>query len=193
MIRRTLSTVPESAMSKIKPLVVSDWSFAPTSTNSQGLLFSQISHKGEPVTHVFEAKSHFDMSAVGADGASRTPGLMLQLSREAENEMECVMSCCLHHVTEHASDYGMVAEQVESKFKPCFVKNGLFPANLRVKTAGVRYWAEGALTTAPSSHVGCEWTVKIHLKSLWFAPDAWGISCTATDMQEHRTVIEYPF
>ena len=114
MIRRTLSTVPESAMSKIKPLVVSDWSFAPPSTNSQGFSFSQISHQGEPITHVFQAKSHFDMSAVGADGASRTPGLMLQLSREAENELECVMSCILHHVTEHASDYSMFAEQVEA-------------------------------------------------------------------------------
>lgn len=192
-IHRTLSTQLPEMSKKVRSLVVSDWAFGPPSQNSQGLTFVQISHAGAPVHYIFEGKSHFDVSSTSADGSAKTPGLQLQLSQLAEAELECMMACILHHVVENASEYGMRAEDAQQNFKPCMAKNGEFAANLRVKTASTKYWKQGCLTPAPPSHAGRLWNVKVHFKSLWFAENAWGVSCAATDMQENEVVVECPF
>ena len=184
-IRRTISR----AMAKQASLVVSDWSFGDPQSNVHGLSFSPISAEDAPVTYTFEAKSHFDVSTLGTD--RKTPGLQLQLSKLAESELECVMACVEHEVVENAEKFGMTAEEAAARFKSPMSKNGTYPANLRVKTTGTRYWANGEPTAAPAFHAGRTWQAKVHFKSLWFAPDAWGLSCVAVDMQEVRT--ECPF
>ena len=186
-IRRTLSRT----MAKQASLVVNDWSFADPQSNVHGLSFSSISAADAPVTYTFEAKSHFDVSPLGTNGDRKTPGLQLQLSKLAEAELECVMACVEHEVVENAARFGMTQEEARARFKTCLTKTGTYPANLRVKTTGTRYWASGEPTAAPASHAGRIWQAKVLFKSLWFAPDAWGLSCVATDMQEVRT--ECPF
>ena len=186
-IRRTLSRT----MAKQASLVVSDWSFADPQSNAHGLSFSQISAAGAPVSYTFEGKSHFQASTVGPDGQHKTPGLQLQLSKISEAELECVMACVEHEVVENAARFGMTQEEARARYKPCLTKTSTFPANLRVKTTGARYWANGEPTAAPASHAGRIWQAKVHFKSLWFAPDAWGLSCVATDMQEVRQVCPF--
>ena len=186
-IRRTISRT----MAKHASLVVSDWSFSDPQSNVHGLSFSSISAADAPVTYAFEAKSKFEVSTVGTDGGRKTPGLQLQLSKMAEAELECIMACVEHEVVENAARFGMTRDDARERFKPCLTKTGMYPANLRVKTAGTRYWANGEPTAAPASHAGRTWQAKVHFKSLWFAPDAWGLSCVATDLQEVRT--ECPF
>ena len=188
-IRRTLSRT----MAKQASLVVSDWSFADPQSNAHGLSFSQITAAGTPVAYTFEGKSHFQASTVGPDGQRKTPGLQLQLSKVAEEELDCTMACVQHEVVENAAKYGMTPENARAQFKSPFSKNGTYPANLRVKTTDTRYWKDGALTTAPDSHVGTKWQACVLFKSLWFAPDAWGISTVATDLQETCEVVECPF
>ena len=188
-IRRTLSRT----MAKHASLVVSDWSFSDPQSNTRGLSFSQISAAGTPVAYTFEGKSHFEVSTVGPDGQRKTPGLQLQLSRMAEDELDCVMACVQHEVVQNAAKFGMTPEDARARFKSPLSKNDMYPANLRVKTAETRYWKDGALTAAPASHVGKIWQAVVLFKSLWFAPDAWGISAVATDMQEICESVECPF
>ena len=188
-IRRTLSRT----MAKQASLVVSDWSFADPQCNARGLSFSQISAAGTPVAYTFEGKSHFEVSAVGIDGQRKTPGLQLQLSRLAEDELDCVMACVQHEVMQNSAKFGMTPEDARARFKSPFSKNGTYPANLRVKITDTRYWKDGAQTVTPESHAGKEWQACVLFKSLWFAPDAWGISAVATDLQEMRESIECPF
>jgi hypothetical protein len=188
-IRRTLSRT----MAKQASLVVSDWSFADPQCNARGLSFSQISAAGTPVAYTFEGKSHFEVSAVGIDGQRKTPGLQLQLSRLAEDELDCVMACVQHEVMQNSAKFGMTPEDASARFKSPFSKNGTYPASLRVKTTDTRYWKDGALTAAPESHADKKWQAVVLFKSLWFAPDAWGISAVATDLQEMRESIECPF
>ena len=188
-IRRTISRT----MAKQASLVVSDWSFADPQSNAHGLSFSHISVAGAPVTYTFEGKSHFQASTVGPDGQRKTPGLQLQLSKVAEDELDCTMACVQHEVIKNAEKFGMTTEEAAARFKSPLSKNGTYPANLRVKTADTRYWKDGAMTLAPDSHAGKKWQVCVLFKSLWFAPDAWGISAVATDMQETCEIVECPF
>ena len=117
------------------------------------------------------------------DGGSLSIGFIL----------ECTMARVQHEVVENAAKYGTTPEDARSQFKSPFSKNGTYPANLRVKTTDTRYWKDGALTTAPDSHMGKKWQACVLFKSLWFAPDAWGISTVATDMQKTCEVVECPF
>jgi hypothetical protein len=188
-IRRTLSRT----MAKQASLAVSDWSFADPQNNARGLSFSQISAAGTPVAYTFEGKSHFEVSTYGLDGQRKTPGLQLQLSRMAEDELDCVMACVQHEVVQNAAKFGMTPEDARARFKSPFSKNGTYPANLRVKTTETRYWKDGALTAAPESHADKKWQAVVLFKSLWFAPDAWGISAVATDLQETCESVECPF
>ena len=188
-IRRTISR----AMAKQASLVVSDWSFADPQSNAHGMLFSQISVAGAPVAYTFEGKSHFEASTHGPNGERKTPGLQLQLSKLAEDELDCTLACVQHEVVENAAKFGMTPEVSRERFKPPLSKNGSYPANIRVKTSETQYWKDGALTTAPESHAGKKWQACVLFKSLWFAPDAWGISTVATDMQETCENIECPF
>jgi len=185
-IRRTLSHIAEP-MSKTSSLVVSGWSFQPMQSNAAGLAFSQITCLGEPVTFTFEAQSHFDVST------DHAPSLKLQLRALTEGELDCMFACVLNHVEENATLYGMTAQEVRERFKSPFFKKDPFPANLRVKVAATKYWADGTLTKAPDSHTNRTWQVRVHLKSLWFAPNAWGVSCLATDLSEVKTDIICPF
>ena len=188
-IRRTISR----AMAKQASMVVSDWSFADPQSNAHGLSFSQISAAGAPVTYHFEGKSNFEVSTVGPDGQRKTPGLQLQLSSVAEDELECTIACVQHEVIQNAAQFGMTPEQARAQFKSPLSKTGTYPANLRVKTTETRYWKDKELTVAPDSHANKKWQVVVLFKSLWFAPDAWGISTVATDMQETSEIVECPF
>ena len=188
-IRRTISRT----MAKQASMVVSDWSFADPQRNAHGLSFSQISVAGAPVSYTFEGKSHFEVSTVGPDGQRKTPGLQLQLSKVAEDELDCTIACVQHEVVENAARFGMTPEDARARFKSPLSKNSTYPANLRVKTTETRYWKDGALTAAPDSHAGKKWQAVVLFKSLWFAPDAWGISAVATDMQETCENVECPF
>ena len=87
----------------------------------------------------------------------------------------------------------MTPEDARARFKSPLSKNGVYPANLRVKTTETWYWKDGALTTAPDSHAGKKWQAVVLFKSLWFAPDAWGISAVATDMHSTCENVECPF
>ena len=177
----------------MKNALVANWSFADPLSNVHGLSFSQISAAGEPVTYIVAGKSHFDVAIHGPEDERKTPGLPLQLSKPAEAELECVIACVQHEVLANASKFGMTADQVQDRFKSPLSKNGTYPANLRVKIAGTRYWADGALTGAPASHAGRTWQAKIHLKSIWVAANAWGLTCIALDLQETRVEVECPF
>ncbi len=130
-IRRTISRT----MAKHASLVVSDWSFAAPQSNTRGLSFSQITAAGMPIAYTFEGKSHFEASAVSPDGQRKTPGLQLQLSKVAEDELDCVMACVQHEVVENAAKYGMTPENARTQFKPTMSKNGQYPANLPVTPA----------------------------------------------------------
>ena len=188
-IRRTISR----AMAKQASLVVSDWSFADPQSNAHGMLFSQISVAGAPVAYTFEGKSHFEASTHSPNGERKTPGLQLQLSKLAEDELDCTLACVKHEVVENAAKFGMTPEDARERFKSPLSKNNTFPANLRIKTTGTRYWKDGELTAAPESHAGKKWQTVVLFKSLWFAPDAWGISAVATDLQETCENVECPF
>ena len=188
-IRRTLSRT----MAKQASMVVSDWSFADPQKNAHGLSFSQISAAGAPVSYTFEGRSHFEASTVGPDGQRKTPGLQLQLSSVAEDELECTIACVQHEVVQNAARFGMTPEDARARFKSPMSKHDMYPANLRVKTTETRYWKDGAMTAAPDSHSGKKWQAVLLFKSLWFAPDAWGISAVATDMQETSEIVECPF
>ena len=183
-IQRTLSRV--NPMPK-ESLVVANWSFDDPQSNTTGLSFCQITCHGEPVTFTFEGQSHFDIST------ENSPNLKLQLHALTESELDCVFACILKYVEEHAALYGMTAQEARERFKPCFTKKEQFPASLRVKVAATRYWADGALAKPPNSHACRTWQARVHLKSLWFAPNAWGVSCLATDLSEVKTDIICPF
>jgi len=183
-IQRTLSRV--EAMPK-ESLIVADWSFADPQTNASGLSFCQITCHGSPVTFTFEGDSHFDIST------ENSPNLKLQLRALTEGELDCVFVCILKYVEEHAALYGMTAQEARERFKPCFTKKEQFPASLRVKVAATKYWADGTLTKPPDSHANRTWQVRVHIKSMWFAPNAWGVSCIATDLSEVKTDIICPF
>jgi hypothetical protein len=190
-LQRTVSYVaPQMAKTG---LCVADWSFADPQKNVNDFSFSQLTVGGGLVTYVFEGKSHFDVATRGLDGERKTPGLQLQLSKVAEAELECMIACVQHEMLENATKFGMNADDVQELFKSPMSKNGTFPANLRVKMSGTRYWADGALTNAPDSHAGRKWQAKVHFKSIWIAPNAWGITCAALDLQEMRTEVECPF
>ena len=191
--RSSKAAMPREALAKKASMVVSDWSLSDPQSNAHGLSFSQISAAGAPVTYSFEGKSHFEVSTVGPDGQRKTPGLQLQLSIMAEDELDCTIACVQHEVVENAAKFGMTPEDARARFKSPLSKNGMYPANLRVKTTETRYWKDGALTTAPDSHANKKWQVCVLFKSLWFAPDAWGISAVATDMQETSEIVECPF
>ena len=105
-IRRTLSRT----MAKHASMVVSDWSFSDPQRNAHGLSFSQISAAGAPVSYTFEGKNHFEVSAVGPDGQRKTPGLQLQLSKVAEDELDCTIACVQHEVAENAARFGIAPE-----------------------------------------------------------------------------------
>ena len=181
-IQRTVSRV--EPMAKKESLVVAKWSFADAVCNAHGLSFSQITAGGAPVTYSFEGLSHFEASTHSPQGERKTPGLQLRLSKLAEAELECTVACIQHEVIKHSAKFGMMPEDARERFKSPLNKNGMYPANLRVKIAGTKYWSDGELTAAPESHAGKSWQTVVHLKSLWFAPDAWGITIAATDMQE---------
>ena len=185
-LQRTLSKIVEPMS---KSLVVSSWSFLPPQPNSAGLAFSAIACDNEPVTFTLSGRSHFEVSAL-AEGA---PSLKLQLEAATESELECVFACVLAHVEENAATFGLTPQEARERYKPPLTKNGVFPANLRVKVAQSRYWEDGKLVGAPETHVGCTWQARVHLKSLWFAPNAWGVSCSATDLQEVKTEMICPF
>ena len=188
-IRRTLS----STMAKQASMIVSNWSFADPQSNAHGLSFSSITSEGAPVSYTFEGKSHFEASSVGPDGQRKTPGLQLQLSKVAEDDFDCAIACVQHEVTENASKFGMTPVEARARFKSPLSKNSTYPANLRVKTADTRYWKDGSQTLAPLTHAGKKWMTRVLFKSLWFAPDAWGVSAVATDMQEICETVECPF
>ena len=191
--RSSFAAMPREALAKKASLVVSDWSFADPQSNARGLSFSQISAAGIPVAYTFEGTSNFEVSTVGPDGQRKTPGLQLQLSRMAEDELDCVMACVQHEVVENAARFGMTPVEARAKFKSPLSKNDAYPANLRVKTTETRYWKDGALTAAPDSYARKKWQAVVLFKSLWFAPDAWGVSAVATDMQETCENVECPF
>ena len=168
-------------------LIVNDWAFAPSQPNTAGLSFCQITCHGEPVTLTFEGQSHFDLST------ENSPNLKLQLQPLTEGELDCVFACILKYVEENSALYGMTAQEARERFKPCFTKKEPFPGSLRVKVASTRYWADGTLTKPPESHACRTWQVRAHLKSLWFAPTAWGVSCLATDLSEVKSDVICPF
>jgi hypothetical protein len=76
-----------------------------------------------------------------------------------------MIACVQHEVLENATKFGMNADDVQELFKSPMSKNGMFPANLRVKLSGTRYWADGVLTDAPDSHAGRAWQAKVHFKT----------------------------
>ncbi len=91
-------------------------------------------------------------------------------------------------------------EQVSDAYKHVTRKKDAYPRHLRVKvnTTGlqaVRYWgADKQRIDALESHAGALFTAKVLLRSLWFADDAWGLVCEATDlMQQVEVAAECPF
>ena len=173
-------------------LSVCDWTFMPCQKNTQGLRFSQISNDRDPVYHSFEASSYF-YASYGPEG-NHTPSLQLTLQPKTESEIDCMISCIRHHVEDRCEEFGMTQQQAIDRFKSPFVKNGMYPANLRVKLAGARYWSADENTMSPpTTHAAREWKVRVHFKSVWVSSDAWGLSCQACDLQEITSKAKFPF
>ena len=87
-------------------------------------------------------------------------------------------------------------EDVLTMYKPITKKTGEYPRQLRVKvnTTGyhsTRYWdAQRTRIDAPESHAGKIFNAKVALRALWVAPEAWGLVCDATDLQEQEQAPE---
>ena len=190
-IQRTVGQVEPTAKNSM--LVVSNWTFTDPFRNAHGLSFSQITNGDAPVVYSFEGANHFDASTHTLGGERTTPGIQMQLSKLAESELDCVIACVQQEVIENAEKYGVTSIIARDRFKSPLSKKDKFPANFRVKINGTRYWKDGNPTTAPESHAGKKWQAKVHLKSLWFSKDAWGISCVATDLQEICENVICPF
>ena len=190
-ILRTKSSESDFHMPE-KMLSVCDWTFMPCQKNTQGLSFSQISNDRDSVYHSFEASSYFDAS-YGPEG-NHTPSLQLALQPKTESELDCMISCVRHYVEQNCEEFGMTQQQAVDRFKSPFVKNGMYAANLRVKLAGTRYWsADENIVSPPTSHATRNWNVRVHFKSVWVSPDAWGLSCQACDLQELTLEAKFPF
>ena len=190
-ILRTKSRVSDFHMPE-NMLSVCDWTFMPLQKNTQGLKFSQISNDRDSIYHSFEASSYFDAS-YGPEG-NHTPSLQLTLQPKTESEFDCMISCIRHHVEDKCEEFGMTLQQAIDRFKSPFVENGMYPANLRVKLAGTRYWsADENNVSAPATYATREWKVRVHFKSIWVSPDAWGLSCQACDLQEITSKAKFPF
>ena len=138
------------------------------------------------------------------DDANPRKTLTLRLPKILDEPFERMESCLGHEVfAESVRFFGrkLSEEDVLTMYKSITKKTGEYPRQLRVKinTTGfhsIRYWDAGrARIDAPEIHAGKVYNAKVALRALWVAPEAWGLVCDATDLQEQedRATFECPF
>ena len=191
---RSRSPAPRDA----KLPAVKAWSFEKTSR--EGRTWA-ISHGGKPIYLTLEnVFSPFDLSSFN-ENSRKT--LTLRLPKEWDGPFDCMEAALQHEVQEQISRFfasPQTAEQVSDAYKLITKKNADYPRHLKVKvnTTGlqsVRYWdADKQRIDALETHAGVLFTAKVLLRSLWFADDAWGLVCDATDlMLQGEVAAECPF
>ena len=178
---------------------VKTWSFE--KTDREGGRTWAISHGGKPLELTVEnTMSPFDLSSLKE---SVRMSLSLRLPREWGIAFECMESCLLHEVSEKSMQFCGAPQTVADltiDYKPITKQNGDYPRHLKVKlnTTGAyaaRYWDDGkARVSAPASHAGQVFDVKVVIRSVWFLDDAWGLVCDATDfLLQEQMEVDCPF
>ena len=177
---------------------VKAWSFEKTTL--EGKTWA-IHHGGKPIEITIEAAySPFDLSSFNENTRKV---LTLRLPKEWDPVFDCMEACLLHEVQEQSARFfgqPLTAEQVSDCYKAVSKKNGEFPRHLKVKvqTSGIssaRYWDKDKKRIGlPEGHIGLLFTVKVMLRALWFADDAWGLVAEAQDlMLQDEANAECPF
>ena len=193
---RSRSPAPRGSSAVIPP--VKAWSFEKTTL--EGKTWA-ISHGGKPIELTLEAVySPFNLSSFNENSRKV---LTLRLPKEWDDVFGCMEACLLHEVQEQSGRFfggPQSAEHISERYKAISKKNDAYPRHIRVKvnTTGIsasRYWdKDKQRIVAPVDHTGLLLTTKIILRALWFAEDAWGLVCDATDLMLQDDVsVECPF
>ena len=194
--------LPDQAASRVRVPPPAQWTIGRTIDVGTDIRTSSLSFKGQGITFNLEnVHSPFEPSALNPASARKT--LTLRLSKEWEARFVNLEEALLARVAASSSAIlgrEIPEEEVQCMFKPHTKKTGDYPMNLRAKVTSVglmatRYWdANGVRIGVLDAHEGQDFNVKIQLRSLWIANDAWGLVCDCTDIQRvAATGPECPF
>ena len=173
------------------------WTFSQCKNSIEnGLKSVPLFYEHAPICIVIE-NAYLPFEPSSFDPGATRKNIILGLTETYDSAFACFEAALVHEVAQRRLDLFGESDtsDIIDTYKPITKQQGDYPRNLRVKmnTTGVfsvRYWDEHRThIDPPETLVGTTVNVRVLLRALWIAEDAWGIVADCTDLQLAKTSV----